>query len=149
VGPYASLIATLTPAELVQYVETERRATEILLENTRVRVQNGMATTAELVPLETKKAQLEILIRAAQRRVQAPPANRHTDLFAALTPAELVQFLSTELNGARSLRDLTRAQFQAGIVPSTELLPLEARTQQLEILVRAAERRAAKPESER
>lgn len=144
VGPYAALIATLTPEELVQYVETEHQATQTLLENTLARVRSGAAPTAELVPLETKKAQLDILIQAAQRRVQTPPANRPADLFAALTPAELVQFLSTELNGARSLRDLAQARFQAGIAPSTELLPLEARTQQLEILVRAAQRRAAR-----
>lgn len=146
VGPYAALVGTLTAEELLHYIEAERRATQVLLQNTRSRVQNGSGATAELVPLETKAAQLDILVHAAERLAQRPPATRRGGLYAALSPAELVQFLRTELQGARSLRDLAQARYQAGITPNTELLPLEARAQQLEILVRAAERRMVKPE---
>lgn len=146
VGPYAALITALTPEELLGYVEAERRSTQLLLQSTQARVQNGSAATAELVPLETKAAQLDILVRAAERLAQRPPAARRSGLYAALSPAELVEFLRTELQGARSLRDLAQARYQAGISPNTELLPLEARAQQLEILVRAAERRMVKPE---
>lgn len=146
VGPYAALITTLSPEELLHYVEAERKATQQLLQSTQARVQNGSAATAELVPLETKAAQLDILVRAAERLAKSPPAARRSSLYAALSPAELVQFLRTELQGAQSLRDIAQARYQAGISPNTELLPLEARAQQLEILARAAERRIVKPE---
>lgn len=141
VGPYAGLIAALTPTELVQYVATERRATGMLLDATRERYKSGVSPASELLALETKAAQLDILLRAAERLAQAPPSTRRADLYAVLTPTELLQFLRAELQGARSLRDLTQAQVSAGIAPSADLLPLEARTQQLEILARAAERR--------
>jgi hypothetical protein len=146
VGPYAGLIATLTPTELLQYIATERQATRVLLEATRERYQNGNVAASELLPLETKAAQLDILVRAAERLAQTPVGPRRSNLYAALTPAELLLFLRAELTGARSLRDLTQAQVNAGIAPNTALLPLEARAQQLEILSRAAERRVAKPE---
>jgi len=141
VGPYGSLIAALTPAELLQYVATERRAAVLMREIAEARYKNGTTSGSEVVSLQTKAAQLDILVRAAERLAQAPAAPRRADLYSALTPAELLQFLQAELQGARSLRDMVQAQVNAGVAPNADLLPLETRTQQLEILARAAERR--------
>jgi len=145
VGPYGGLIATLTPAELLQYVATERTTTLELLESMRARVRHGAATAADLAPLETKSALLDILMRAAERLAQAPAVPKRPELSAVLTPTELLQFLRVELQGARLLRAQKQAQYDRGIAPGTELLPLVARTQQLEILMRAAERRVEAP----
>jgi beta-lactamase regulating signal transducer with metallopeptidase domain len=140
-GPYTTLIADLPPSEFLAFFNADRQAARTLEEVTRARVEIGQATSAELIPLQVRVQQLEILVAAAERLAARPKNRGRADLFRALTPRELVNYLAVEVNATRQLHELLQAQFRVGRIPATEVIPLTARLEQLEILLRAAERR--------
>jgi len=149
VGPYTSLIGELSPVELIEFLKVDLQAARSLLEAMQARVNAGQAVAGELIPLDARVRQLAILISAAERLALRARDRDRADLFRSLTGRELVQYLAIELNATRQLHELQDAQFKLGIAGATEAYPLAARVRQLEILLRAAERRAERSKGEK